>query len=177
MYRYLSSASFAIMLAGGASIAYAQVPAGRLMVPPSGAEKFVVVSAAGQHGFSSLWKAGDGSILSRESILLRGMVWEQDESIHFGRNGQPDRITIRGVTPNGDAAETFAVSDGEARWESPIDKGGKAYDGGSHYLPQGGTMSAIAVLAEKLYSAPGRKLNLLPSGEARLVKLTDLAVG
>jgi imidazolonepropionase-like amidohydrolase len=162
------------LLAGSAM---AQVPADQLMKPPAGATRLVVVSSAGQHGSSSLWKGSDGSIFSRESILLRGMVWEQDESVHFGSNGQPDRITVRGVTPTGDAAETFVVDDREARWKSPVDSGSKAYDGASHYLPQGGTISAIAVLAEKVYAAPGRKLKLLPGGEARLVKLSDLAVG
>jgi len=176
MIRFLSAAIAAIA-AAGAHFAAAQVPASQLMVPPPAAEKFVVVSSAGQHGSSFLWKDVDGSTLSRESILLRGMVWEQDEAIHFGRNGQPDRITIRGVTPSGDAAETFIVSDREARWQSPVDKGLKAYDERSHYLPQGGTMSATAVLVEKLYAAPGRKLPLLPAGEARLVKLSNLTLG
>jgi imidazolonepropionase-like amidohydrolase len=154
-----------------------QVPTDQLMKPPSGAQRFVVVSTARSHGTSALWKSSDGTVLSRESILLRGMVWEQDEAIHFGSNGQPDRITIRGITPFGDAAETFAVNDKEARWKTPVDSGEKAYDNRSHYLPYGGTMSAIAVLAEKLYSAPGRKLPLLPAGEARLERLASQVVG
>src|SRR5262249_18403668 len=53
----------------------------------------------------------------------------------------------------------------------------KAYDNRAHYLPYGGTMSAIAVLAEKLYAAPGRKLPLLPAGEAKLERLASLVVG
>jgi imidazolonepropionase-like amidohydrolase len=156
---------------------FGQVPANQLMKPPDAAQKFVVVSTAGQHGTSALWKSSDGSVLSRESILLRGMVWEQDEAIHFGPNGQPDRITIRGVTPFGDAAETFIIDDREARWKTPVDSGAKAYDKQGHYYPYGGTMSAIAVLAEKLYAAQGRKLALLPAGEARLERLASLAVG
>src|SRR5271170_5185395 len=177
MHRCLAVAAIAAMLTGGSPNASAQVPKEQLMVPPAAAEKFVVLSTAGQHGSSFLWKEGDGSVFSRESILLRGMVWEQDEAIHFGRNGQPDRIVIRGVTPTGDAAETFTVTDREARWKTPVDQGSKAYDEKSHYLPEGGTTSATAVLAEKLYAAPSRKLTLLPAGEARLVKLSDLIVG
>jgi hypothetical protein len=136
-----------------ASAGLAQVPANQLMKPPDAAQKFVVVSTAGQHGTSALWKSSDDSVLSRESILLRGMVWEQDEAIHFGPNGQPDRITIRGFTPSGDAAETFIVDDREARWKTPVDSGARAYGNRGHYYPYGGTMSAIAVLAEKLYAA------------------------
>src|SRR6516164_6348839 len=160
-----------------ASAGLAQVPANQLMKPPDAAQKFVVVSTAGQHGTSALWKSSDGSVFCRESILLRGMVWEQDEAIHFGPNGQPDRIAIRGFTPSGDAAETFIVDDREARWKTPVDSGATAYDNRGHYYPYGGTMSAIAVLAEKLYAAPGRKLPLLPAGEARLERLASLVVG
>jgi imidazolonepropionase-like amidohydrolase len=156
---------------------FGQVPANQLMKPPDAAQKFVVVSTAGQHGTSALWKSPDGSVLSRESILLRGMVWEQDEAIHFGPNGQPDRVTIRGVTPSGDAAETFIIDDREARWKTPVDSGATAYDNQRHYYPYGGTMSAMAVLAEKLYAAPGRKLPLLPAGEARLERLASVTVG
>jgi hypothetical protein len=166
-----------VVLAAGANIGSGQVPADQLMAPPAAAQRFVVLSGAGRHGSSFLWKADDGSIFSRESILLRGMVWEQDETVHFGSNGQPDRITIRGVTPTGDAAETFSISDNEARWKSPVDEGSKAYDGRSHYIPQGGTFSSISFLAERLYSAPGRTLPVLPSGEARLTKLLELTVG
>ncbi len=171
--RLIALAAFA----GSAQFVFPQVPASQLMTPPPGAQKFLVISVAGQHGSSSLWRTADGSFASRESILLRGMVWEQDETIHFGRNGQPDRVVIRGITPNGDAAEAYTVADGEARWKTPIDQGAKAYDNQSHYLPQGGTFVSASVLAEKLYLAPGRKLSLLPAGEARLVKLTDLMLG
>lgn len=169
---------FCLLLASVATaLGGAQVAANDLMVPPASAEKFVIVSAAGQHGVSALWRAAGGEIFSRESVHLRGMVWEEDESVHLGPNGQPDRIIIRGFAPTGDAAETFTISDGTARWKSPVDHGSKAYDGRSCYLTQGGTWSATAVLAELLYAAPGRKLTLLPGGEARLVKLTDLTIG
>jgi imidazolonepropionase-like amidohydrolase len=160
-----------------ASEGLSQVPTDQLIKPPKSAQKFVIVSTAGSHGNSALWKSSDGSVLSRESILLRGMVFEQDEAIHFGLNGQPDRVTIRGITPTGDAAETFTVNDREARWKTPVDSGEKAYDNRGHYLPYGGTMSAVAVLAEKLYSAPGRKLPLLPAGEAKIERLASLVVG
>jgi imidazolonepropionase-like amidohydrolase len=170
MYRFIAAAAIGALLIGR------EPSVDQLMVAPPDVERFVVLSAAGEHGYSSLWKGDEGRIFSRESILLRGMVWEQDEVIHFGRNGQPDRITIRGFTPNGDAAETFAISDNEARWKSPVDEGAKAYDRRGHYVTQGGTLSALAVLAEKLYASRSRKLPLLPAGEARLEKLTDLAL-
>jgi len=176
---FLRSRIVAIAMAIGwsAGACFAQVSVDDLMSPPAHAEKFVILSTAGQHGVSALWRSADGEIFSRESIHLRGMVWEEDERIHLGPNGQPDRLTIRGFTPSGDAAETFTVTGGTARWKTPVDQGSKSYDGRSLYVAQGSTSSATAVLAELLYAAPDRRLSLLPSGEARLVKLADLTIG
>jgi imidazolonepropionase-like amidohydrolase len=173
--RVVSIAAGFLSAAAGACLA--QYPANQLMSPPADAQKFVIVSAAGQHGTFAMWRTSAGETCFRESLLLRGMVWEQDEVVHFGPNGQPDRITIRGVTPTADAAESFTVVDGVARWKSPVDAGSKAYDGRSIYLTQGGPFAGIGVLAELLQSAPGHKVSLLPSGEARLTKLTDTIVG
>ena len=93
------------------------------MKPPANATHYVVVSEAGKHGDEWRWTLPDGSIAYRESILLRGLVFEQDEVVHLGPNGIPDKITIRGVTPSGDAAETFAIDNAIARWKSPVGHG------------------------------------------------------
>lgn len=172
MVRILAAAVLALSLSIEVPVLQAQVSPDQLMVPPPGAQKFVVLSSAGRHGSVWVWK-DNSSTSSRESILLRGMVWELDSLFHFGANGQPDRIVIRGKTPTGDAAESFAVTDREARWKSQVDHGSVAYDGRSHYLAAGGALCPYVALTEKLYAAPGRKLNLLPGGQARLVKLTD----
>jgi imidazolonepropionase-like amidohydrolase len=167
------SAAFAFFAPG----ALAQVPKEQLLVPPATADRFIIVSPAGQHGTSASWRAADSSVVSRDSMLLRGMLWEQDQTIHFGRNGQPDRIEVRGVTPQGDAAETFTLVDGNAKWKSPIDSGGAGYDGRSHYVPYGGTWSGFAPFVEALYRAPAQSLTLLPGGKARLSKLATATVG
>jgi len=43
------------------------------------------------------------------------LVFEQDEVIRFDKDGKPISITIRGVTPTGDSAETFAIDQAMAR--------------------------------------------------------------
>jgi imidazolonepropionase-like amidohydrolase len=113
----------------------------------------------------------------RESLHLRGQVWEIDETIDFGSNGLPDRIVIRGITPQGDAGETFTITDGTARWETPIDAGSARHDARSYYASYGGTVSSFAPLIESLYNEPGHELNLLPGGKARLARLTELTIG
>jgi imidazolonepropionase-like amidohydrolase len=153
------------------------VPKDQLRLPPANAQKFVILSAQAEHGRSWFWKLPDGTLVSRESILLRGMVWEQDETIHLGANGLPDRIVIRGVSPTGNSAETFETTGGTARWTSQIDSGSVAYDGKAKYSTAGGTWGASVYDAEALYKAPGRKLALLPGGEERMSKLVDIDVG
>lgn len=155
----------------------AQVPADQLLRPPADARQFVVISSAGEHGRSSLWRAADGMIAMRESILLRGFIFEQDQTVRLGANGMPERVEIRGVSPSGNAAETFEIAAGTARWRSPVDEGSASFDGRRFYQPQGGPFIAIAVLAEQLFRAPGQRLPLLPDGEARLTRLTDAQIG
>jgi imidazolonepropionase-like amidohydrolase len=177
MKHRILAAALATVSAFAALPAAAQVPKEQLLVPPADATKYVIISAAGQHGTSFTWRDKDGNHVSRESILLRGFVYEQDVVTHLGANGQPDRIEIRGVTPSGDAAETFAVKDGKAVWKSQIDKGEVPYDGKSQYSTQGGTYGGVGLFAELLYKAPGKRVTLLPGGEARLTRLVDVPVG
>ncbi len=164
----------ASLMAGAAS---AQVPKEQLLVPPADAQKYKLVSAAGEHGSAAVWRLADGSFAVRESMNLRGQIFEQDEVIHSGANGQPDRIVIRGYTPSGDSAETFAITNGVARWTSPIDKGEAKYDGKAQYSSFGGPFAANAYAVEAIMKAPGRQIALLPGGVARLEKLVDVAVG
>src|ERR1700761_5410145 len=86
-----------------AAPALAQTPVSELAKPPVGAERFTIMSTAGKHGQSFRWVAADGTRWSRESLLLRGQVFETDSAVHFGADGVFDRVEVRGVTPNGDA--------------------------------------------------------------------------
>lgn len=173
----LIAAALAAATALSAVPALAQTPKEQLLTPPADARTYLIVSAAGQHGGGAVWQLPDGSFAARESMNLRGQVFEQDEVIHTGANGQPDRVVIRGYTPSGDAAETFEVANGTATWKSPIDSGSAAYDGKSQYTSFGGPILGNAYFAESLYRAPGKTMPLLPGGAARLTKLVDVPVG
>src|SRR3954451_15214461 len=95
----------AALLAATAPAAFAQpTPKEQLLVPPADAAHYVVVSTAGKHGDEYMWAMPDGRTAFRESILLRGLVFEQDETMRVGHDGMPSEVVIRGVTPSGDAA-------------------------------------------------------------------------
>lgn len=160
----------AALLATSAGLASAApTPKEQLLVPPPGAEHFVIVSEAGKHGDAWRWKQPDGSTAFRESILLRGLIFEQDEVVRYNERGLPISIVIRGITPSGDAAETFSIdSAGTAHWTSQVDRGDKAGAASAYYVPNGGTLIAGDVGLAALAAAGEKGLQVLPSGHAAL---------
>ena len=168
---------FALALGLIAPLAHAQVAVDQLAKPPADARQFLILSTAGRHGQSARWTAPDGTRMGRESILLRGQVFETDSAAHIGPDGMIDRATVRGFTPNGDAGETFAIAGGVATWTSPVDKGSAAYATPAMYNPFGGPADLIADVVEALIAAPGKTLTLLPGGALRAEPLTSATVG
>lgn len=159
--------------------ARAQTPVSELAKPPANARHFVIQSTGGKHGDSWTWLAADGTRMGREQMNLRGQVFELDSSGKAGADGMPSAIAIRGVTPQGDAAETLTISGGTASWKSPVDAGQSRYSPSApaFYVTQGGPIDMTAWFLETLLARPDKSLDLLPGGKARAEKLADLEVG
>jgi imidazolonepropionase-like amidohydrolase len=155
----------------------AQLPVDELAKPPADAQAFTFLSTSVTHGKAYLWTAADGSRMSRFSLLLRGQVWENDEKVEFGGDGMPSTLIIRGISPQGDAAENFQVSGGKATWRSPVDAGGSAYTSPAFYVAQGITPAGFQLLIEALLASPGKSFQLLPGGRAQAERLTEVVVG
>jgi len=160
-----------------ASAALAQTPVADLAKPPANAQHLVIQSTGGRHGDSWSWIAANGNRMGRESMNLRGQVFEVDSDGKAGADGMPWTVAIRGVTPSGDAAETFTISAGSARWKSPIDAGTARYLAPAFYASQGGPIDLTAWFLETMLAKPDKMLDLLPGGRAHAEKLTDLVVG
>ncbi len=157
--------------------AIAQVPKDQLAKPPAGARHFVIVSTGGKHGDSWMWTAPDGSKAGRESMVLRGQVWETDVSAKTGADGMPAKVEVRGVSPNGDVAETFDIAGGKAAWKSQVDEGSASYADPAFYTTMGGPMATNAWFVERLLATPDKTMKLLPGGAASAEKLTSVEVG
>jgi imidazolonepropionase-like amidohydrolase len=158
------------------SAVLAQAPAD-LAKPPANARHFVIQSTGGKHGDSWRWTAADGARMGRETMNLRGQVFELESSGTVGGDGMPSAITIRGVTPQGDAGETFTAASGAAKWKSPIDAGTASYTAPAFYISQGGPIDMAAWFLETVLARPDKTLALLPGGQAHAAKMTDLQVG
>jgi imidazolonepropionase-like amidohydrolase len=174
MHRSLISIGLA---AAAAAAVLAQVPAAQLAKPPADARHFVIQSTGGRHGESWIWVTPDGTRMGRESMNLRGQVFELESSGTRGADGVPTTLTIRGVTPSGDAGETFTIASGMARWKSPIDAGSARYAVPAFYVAQSGPIDITAWFVEALLARPDKTLNLLPGGKAHASKASDLDVG
>jgi len=157
------------------ALAAAPVPKDQLLKPPASAAHYVVVSMAGKHGDQWAWTLPDGSIATRYSQSLRGWITETDEVMTLGSDGLPNKILVRGVTPNGDAAETFTMADGKAKWTSTADSG-EAAAGPAFYLAAGGTNLSNIPLAAAMVKAGHAGLPMLPSGKATLEKGATLQI-
>ena len=158
------------------ALAAAPVPKDQLLVPPADASHFVIVSTAGKHGDEYRWTMADGRTAYRQSILLRGLIFETDETMRIGADGMPTDIVIRGVTPSGDAAESFSIANGTASWTSPVDKGSAPYSTPAFYSAQGGPFLSGAPQIDALLAAGNAGLALLPSGKGTFQKVTSLDV-
>jgi len=70
--------------------------------------------------------------------------------------------------------EHFSVKDGTAHWKSTTEDG--TAPAGSFYISNNGSAAEIAFLVTALAKAHGASVHLLPAGEARLERLTDLTI-
>ena len=169
--------SFALVFALIAAAASAETKVEDLMKPPADALHYSIVSSAGKHGDSTRWFTADGQEMSRESMVLRGQVFETDGVAKFGADGMLSSVTIRGFTPNGDAGETFAIEGGKAHWKSPVDEGSADYTGPAMYAAFGGTFDLNAILLERVLARPDHQVATLPGGKLAAEKLATATVG
>ncbi|HEY7285891.1 MAG TPA: amidohydrolase family protein [Vicinamibacterales bacterium] len=177
MGMHRSVTAWTALVVSSTALVLAQVPASELAKPPANARHLVIQSTGGKHGDSYIWTTTDGTRMGRESLNLRGQVFEVDSSGKAGSDGMPSAVTIRGVTPQGDAGETFTVSERQARWKSPIDNGSANYASPAFYVSQGGPIETTAWFLETLLARPDKTLNLLPGGKAQATRLADLEIG
>ena len=165
----------ALLAAAAPAVSAAPVPKEQLLVPPADAVHYVVVSEAGKHGDMWRWTLPDGRIAYRHSQSLRGWISEVDEQVTLSPDGLPQVIEVRGITPSGDAAETFASTGGKAVWKSTSDSGSSDARA-AYYLTAGGISLANDTLIDKLAKAGTAGVDLLPTGHATLSSGPSLTI-
>jgi cytosine/adenosine deaminase-related metal-dependent hydrolase len=172
--RRTAAALAVVLFAVSAS---AQLPAAQLATPPGDAKVWSIVDPLGtHHGKVSLWTAADGTHWSRMSFNLRGFITEVDEQNRFASDGTLQSLVVRGSTPGGDAAESYAVAGGTYTWTSPVDHGSGSARAGLAYSAFGGTFDSFTFMLDAMLKSPTHGIDLLPSGHAQIEPLTTLEV-
>jgi imidazolonepropionase-like amidohydrolase len=161
--------TFALLLLGTSSMAAAEpTPKEKLLQPPLNAQHYTISSTAGKHGDIWTWSTGDGRILHRMSMSLRGWITETDQTTVLGPDGRPTTIAVRGFTDEGDATEDFSVdASGIARWKTAVDEGSAPF-GNKRYATYGGPLLAGALDIEALVKAGDKGIDMLPSGRTSI---------
>ena len=163
----------AALLASAASVAHAEpVPKEDLYKVPEGAGEWVVVSYSNTHGSEFMWESAPGEYRYRKSQSLRGWITETDATVRLDDKGYPTFIEVRGLTPDGDAAEIFEIAGEQARWAVGEDEGSATT--GAYYLSKGGPGIMVSHLAEALYDHGS--VELLPRGKVTMRKVRDVAI-
>jgi hypothetical protein len=93
----------------------------------------------------------------------------------IGAGGMPSRMDITGNDYlKAPVDEHFAIDSGNAHWKSTSEDGTAKADG--FYISNNGPAAESAVLVAALLKAKNGPLRLLPAGEARLERLTDVTI-
>jgi hypothetical protein len=93
----------------------------------------------------------------------------------FDANSMPTKVDETGNDYlKAPVDEHFEMKDGTARWKSTAEHGEAS--AGAFYISNNGASAETACLIAALQKAHGAPVRLLPAGEARLERLTDLTV-
>ncbi|HEU4515981.1 MAG TPA: amidohydrolase family protein [Steroidobacteraceae bacterium] len=160
MKNLLACLAFAVACAAQAdtTLDYNVLHAGK----KSGAQKTVIQGDGRMHVSYSYRDNGRGPDIEEDIAV------QPDGSFRSYR--QSGRTTYGAVLD-----ERFSISGKRASWQSPAERGSKAYTGPAVYLPTYGSPETSAILVRATQAAGGR-LAALPDGELRSEKLATTRV-
>jgi imidazolonepropionase-like amidohydrolase len=174
----------AAAILGAARVGASQTPApsdvqaAQVKVPPevpADARRYSFLMAGNKAGILALWDTPDGAHHCFFAFNDRGRGPAILSRIVTDRNGVPTEVDATGnnylKTP---IKEQFRVAGGKASWSNGSENGDKAVAGPAFYVPIDAVLTNE--LERALLTAPGRRLALLPEGEARIEKVLDRPV-
>jgi imidazolonepropionase-like amidohydrolase len=141
---------------------------------PSTAEIHSILLMGNLAGQEALWTAPDGTLHIFYQFNDRGRGPRTTSVLKLGPNGIPLSESIAGndymKTP---VTESYSLTSGTARWKNNSEDGDKKISAPAFYSALNGAPSELGLLAHAALQNGG-KIPLLPDGEARIERLTDL---
>jgi imidazolonepropionase-like amidohydrolase len=143
---------------------------------PATAERYSMLMMGNMAGQQAVWTASDGTLHMFFQFNDRGRGPKTTSVIKLDANGIPVSETITGNDYlKSPVDEVFTNANGTARWKNTAEQGEKKISAPALYTSLGGAPSEIALLAHAAVQNGG-KIALLPEGEARVERVSELEV-
>jgi imidazolonepropionase-like amidohydrolase len=143
---------------------------------PATAERFTFLMMGNQAGQQAVWTASDGTLHLFFQFNDRGRGPKTTSILKLDSNGVPVSETISGNDYlKSPVDETFTNVGGIAQWKNTAEKGEKKISAPAYYAPLNGAPSEFGLLVRAALQNGG-KIALLPEGEARVQRVTNLEI-
>ncbi|MFI5101824.1 MAG: amidohydrolase family protein, partial [Terriglobales bacterium] len=143
---------------------------------PAAAERFSFLLMNNLAGQQAVWTASDRTLHMFFQFNDRGRGPKLTAVLKVDANGIPISETIHGNDYlKSPVDETFSLAAGTASWKNNAEQGEKKISAPAFYTALNGAPSEIGLLARAALHKGG-KIALLPEGEARIQRLTELDV-
>jgi imidazolonepropionase-like amidohydrolase len=143
---------------------------------PANAERYSMLMMGTVAGQQAVWTASDGTLHIFFQFNDRGRGPKTTSILKLGADGVPVSETVTGNDYlKSPVNENYSLEAGTARWKNTAERGEKKVSGPAFYSALNGAPSEIALLARTALQNGG-KINLLPEGEVRVDRMTELDV-
>jgi imidazolonepropionase-like amidohydrolase len=143
---------------------------------PVTAERYSLLVMGNVAGQEADWTAADGTLHIFFQFNDRGRGPKTTSILKLDPHGIPISEVITGNDYlKSPVDENYSLEAGSARWKNTAEQGDKKVSTPAYYSPLSGGPSEIALLAHAALHNDG-KIALLPEGEARVTRVTELEV-
>ena len=126
---------------------------------------------------STVVRTGDGRITVKSFLHWNNREYTVNSELQLDKDGRILAQRITGISPFGAPIdESFAYENGVARWSTAGESGSVTTDDPGFYLDTEGASLSIAPLVRAALANMDGEIALLPSGTARVEKLTATSV-
>jgi imidazolonepropionase-like amidohydrolase len=139
--------------------------------------EFEWVSQGTEAGESTVVRTGDGKVIVESFVHWNNREYTVNSELQLNADGIPVAQRITGISPFGaEINETFSYADGVATWSTAGESGSVTTDDPGFYLAtEYGSLGFTALVQAALKNMDG-EISILPSGSARVEKLTTTDV-
>lgn len=130
-------------------------------------------------GQSVIVTTGDGRVTNESFVHWNNREYDLESELQLDANGMVVAQKITGTSPFGATIEeSFTYADGVASWRTVGEQGSVKTSRPAFYVPvERGSVDSLGLLVRAAVNGFDNEVALLPSGTARVQKLTQTAVG